>query len=58
MFSGVEMVKASTDDVASLEIALAGSYGVFAVTNYWEIFDQAKEVQMVSFWLNFKFTKI
>ena len=48
------MVKASTDDVASLETAIAGSYGVFAVTNYWEIFDQAKEVQMVRFWLNFK----
>ncbi|XP_071479478.1 nmrA-like family domain-containing protein 1 [Diadema antillarum] len=43
---GVEMVQASIEDVSSLEGALAGSYGVFAVTNYWEIFDQAREVQM------------
>ncbi|XP_071479477.1 nmrA-like family domain-containing protein 1 [Diadema antillarum] len=50
---GVEMVQASMEDVASLEGALAGSYGVFAVTNYWECFkvqmgenivDAAKEV--------------
>lgn len=43
---GVEMVKASTEDVASLEQAMAGSYGVFAMTNYWELMDQAKEVEM------------
>ncbi|XP_041475781.1 nmrA-like family domain-containing protein 1 [Lytechinus variegatus] len=43
---GVEMVKASTDDVSSLEPAMAGSYGVFAMTSYWELMDQAKEVEM------------
>ena len=41
------MVQASSEDIPSLERALAGSHGVFAVTNYWEIFDQAREVQMV-----------
>nr|XP_054752173.1 nmrA-like family domain-containing protein 1 [Lytechinus pictus] len=43
---GVEMVKASMDDAASLEKAMEGSYGVFAVTNYWELMDQAKETEM------------
>ncbi|KAI4253337.1 MAG: hypothetical protein LQ352_003747 [Teloschistes flavicans] len=34
--AGVEMVQGDMDDVPSLKIALAGSYAVFAITNYWE----------------------
>lgn len=33
---GVEVVKADTNDVASLRAAFAGSHAVFAVTNYFE----------------------
>ncbi|KAH8647396.1 hypothetical protein BX600DRAFT_518656 [Xylariales sp. PMI_506] len=32
---GVEVVKADTDDLASLKSAMAGSYAVFAVTDFW-----------------------
>ncbi len=32
---GCEVVKVDMDDKANLEKAIAGSYGVFAVTNYW-----------------------
>lgn len=42
---GVEVVQADLDDTASLNKALAGSYGVFAVTNFWESMDGAKETQ-------------
>ncbi|KAL8953918.1 MAG: hypothetical protein Q9222_000205 [Ikaeria aurantiellina] len=34
--AGVEMVQADMDDEASLKAAVAGSYAVFAMTNYWE----------------------
>ena len=33
---GVELVVANLDDAKSLEAALHGAYGVFAVTNFWE----------------------
>ena len=32
---GSEVVKVDMDDKESLKAAIAGSYGVFAVTNYW-----------------------
>lgn len=42
---GVDVVRANLDDVASLKEALKDSYGVFAVTNFWESMDGAKETQ-------------
>ena len=33
---GVELAKADLNDPASISEAIKGSYGVFAVTNYWE----------------------
>jgi len=33
---GVEVVAADADDPPSLEIAMAGAYGAYCVTNYWE----------------------
>lgn len=42
---GVDVVRADLDDPASLKKALDGSYGVFAVTNFWESMDGAKETQ-------------
>ncbi|ETS64068.1 hypothetical protein PaG_01300 [Moesziomyces aphidis] len=42
---GVEVVRADLSDPASLKQAIAGSYGVFAVTNFWESMDGAKETQ-------------
>ncbi len=35
---GAETVQADIDDVASLERALAGAHGLYAVTNFWEHF--------------------
>jgi len=35
---GAEVVQADLDDMASLERAFAGAYGVYAVTNFWELF--------------------
>ncbi|KIX03250.1 uncharacterized protein Z518_06802 [Rhinocladiella mackenziei CBS 650.93] len=40
---GAELAKADLNDVASVKSAIAGSYGVFAVTNYWE--SASKEVE-------------
>ena len=40
---GAETVKADLSDPASLEAAVAGSYAVFAVTNYWELMSMEKE---------------
>jgi len=34
---GCEIVKVDMDDASSLENAITGSYGVFAVTNYWTL---------------------
>ena len=42
--SGVEVVAADLDDVASLERAFAGAYGAFCVTNFWEHFSPEKEL--------------
>lgn len=41
---GAEVVAATMDDVASLESAFAGAYGVFAVTNFWEHFNPELEI--------------
>lgn len=37
---GAEVVNGDLDDPASLSAALAGVYGVFGVTNFWEHFDK------------------
>lgn len=42
---GVEMVQGSFDEPESLDTAIAGSYGVFLVTNYWEGMDGARETK-------------
>lgn len=42
---GIEVVRADLDDSASLQKAISGSHGVFAVTNFWETMDGAKETQ-------------
>ncbi|NXV72017.1 NMRL1 protein, partial [Atlantisia rogersi] len=41
---GAEVVKADQDDEASLELALAGAYGAFIVTNFWEHCSKEKEI--------------
>jgi uncharacterized protein YbjT (DUF2867 family) len=40
---GVEVVAADTDEPATLAPALAGAYGAFCVTNFWEILDADRE---------------
>lgn len=40
---GAEVVSADLDDLASMEKAFAGAYGVYAVTNFWEHFSAEKE---------------
>jgi uncharacterized protein YbjT (DUF2867 family) len=42
---GVELVKGDLDDEASLEAALAGSWGVYSVQNTWEAGVEKEEVQ-------------
>ncbi|KAM7038635.1 nmrA-like family domain-containing protein 1 [Acridotheres tristis] len=42
---GAELVKADVDDEASLERALAGAYGAFIVTNFWEHCSKEKEIE-------------
>ncbi|EJD00673.1 NmrA-domain-containing protein [Fomitiporia mediterranea MF3/22] len=42
---GVEVVKANMDDVNSLKKAFEGAFGVFGVTNFWEVFSGEKETQ-------------
>jgi uncharacterized protein YbjT (DUF2867 family) len=44
---GVQVVKADLDDLKSLEAAFADCWGVFIMSNYWELFDVEKEVQHV-----------
>ena len=41
------MVTADMDDVRSVRAAVAGAYGVFGVTNFWEHFSGDKELQQV-----------
>ena len=43
--SGIQIVKGDLDDAASLEQALSGAWGVFAVQNTWEAGVEAEEVQ-------------
>lgn len=46
---GVELVQGELDDLESLKTALAGSYGVFGVTDYWSLKGpnpKAKEIQL------------
>ncbi|EJD00672.1 NmrA-domain-containing protein [Fomitiporia mediterranea MF3/22] len=43
--SAVEVVKADLNDVNSLKKAFEGVYGVFGVTNFWEVFSGEKETQ-------------
>ena len=40
---GCEVMKVDVDDKASLEKAIAGSYGVFAVSCYWAMFRENRE---------------
>jgi uncharacterized protein YbjT (DUF2867 family) len=44
---GVQVVAADLDDQKSLEKAFQGVYGVFGVTNYWELFSIAKEQSQI-----------
>ncbi|KAM6054753.1 nmrA-like family domain-containing protein 1 [Chlamydotis macqueenii] len=41
---GAEVVRADQDDEPSLEQALAGAYGAFLVTNFWEHCSKEKEI--------------
>lgn len=40
---GIEVVQAELTDVAALRTAFAGSYAVFAVTNFWGLFSEAQK---------------
>ncbi|KAK0762620.1 hypothetical protein N5P37_005437 [Trichoderma harzianum] len=40
---GVEVVRADLTDTAALKAAFAGSYAVFAVTNFWGVFSDAQK---------------
>ncbi|KAK3115099.1 hypothetical protein LTR53_005915 [Teratosphaeriaceae sp. CCFEE 6253] len=42
---GVEMVKAELNDAESLDTAIAGSYGVFGVTDFWSVMSKDIEIQ-------------
>ncbi len=42
---GAEVVSGDLGDRASLKAAMAGCDAVFAVTNWWELFDSAKEIE-------------
>ena len=41
---GVEVVKGDYNDVASLTEAFKGAYGVFCLTNFWELFKAELEM--------------
>ena len=43
--AGAEVVRADLDDVESLKEAFDGAYGAFCVTNFWEHFSGAKEIE-------------
>lgn len=45
---GAEVVAADLDDPASLPAALHGAHGLFAVTNFWEHFSPARELQQAT----------
>ncbi|KAL6838057.1 NAD(P)-binding protein [Trichoderma camerunense] len=40
---GVEVVRADLTDTAALKAAFAGSYAIFAVTNFWGLFSDAQK---------------
>ncbi|XP_072034734.1 nmrA-like family domain-containing protein 1 [Amphiura filiformis] len=42
---GAKVVEGNLDDPKSLSKILSGCYGVFGVTNYWELLDANKEIQ-------------
>ena len=42
---GAEVVQASMDETESLSSAVAGSHGVFIVTNFWEHMDKEREIR-------------
>ncbi|KAK5064789.1 hypothetical protein LTR84_000623 [Exophiala bonariae] len=42
---GAELAQADLNDIESVKKAIAGSHGVFAVTNYWETMDKNAELQ-------------
>lgn len=42
---GAELAQADLNDIESIKQAIAGSHGVFAVTNYWETMDKNAELQ-------------
>ena len=46
---GIEMVKGDFNDIASLERAMQGAYGVFSVQNFWEHGKQAEITQGMNF---------
>lgn len=41
---GIEVIKGNLNDINSLDLAVKGVYGIFAVTNYWEFGTGKKEV--------------
>ncbi len=43
--AGAEVVGGDLNDRASLTTAMAGCEAVFAVTNWWELFDSSKEIE-------------
>jgi uncharacterized protein YbjT (DUF2867 family) len=45
---GAEVVAADADDEASLRAAFAGAHGAFCVTNFWEHFSPAQELQQAT----------
>jgi uncharacterized protein YbjT (DUF2867 family) len=45
---GAEVVQADLDNEASLAKAFAGAYGVYGVTNYWQLFSVDKEQQQAT----------
>jgi hypothetical protein len=41
---GVELVKADLTNTSSIEAAVRGAHGVFAMTDYWSLLDKNKEI--------------
>ncbi|UKZ65832.1 uncharacterized protein TrAtP1_007022 [Trichoderma atroviride] len=40
---GIDVVEADLTDTAALRAAFAGSYAIFAVTNFWRLFTDAQK---------------
>lgn len=45
---GVDVIQADLEDERSLKRALAGTYGAFCVTNFWEHFSPEKEIEQAA----------